>query len=332
MCAFDILDKERSIKTYVDYMLTKTSRMFDYDGLPETIPPYMFEVMLQVYGTILFFEHNGEYYISRCEQGGPPDVYYRPTQAVVANVALNLSDTFRIVNNLPPFEKVLWEKMPPGVIVRNDSMSIGMIPMYSRYATQQAENDVSIRSAQINSREQTVICAASGPEIESANQYIKDLIAGRLSSIQKKAFVEGITIMNANQGNTNVITQLLDLQQYLKASWYNEIGLNSNFNMKSQYMSTDEVNSSSDMMLPLVDDMLECRKAAIDAINSEFNLNISIKKASAWAIKQAESKIPLVESGIDTPDILDDEIEIEKGESEEDKVIDREEGEDTGNL
>lgn len=289
-CTCNILDKDLSAFNYIQYMFDRTNRMFKYTGLPDTIPEYLLEYMLQIYGSVAILDHNGDLYAFRCRFGGPPDPYYRPTQAVVANPALNLSSTYRIVNNLPPFDKTTWESYPACVRFLNDSQIQGLLPLFSRYATQMSENDVSIRSAQINLRQQTVIAADTGPEIQSAEAYIKGLEDGRLSSIQKRPFVEGVKVMNVT-GQSNAVIQLIELQQYLKASWYNEIGLNSNFNMKRQYMSADEVNSSADIMLPLIDNMLFSREQAVEAINKEFGTNITVEKDSAWEMKEIQSEL-----------------------------------------
>lgn len=290
-CTCDILDKTSAIFNYVQYMFDRTNRMFRYKGLPDTIPEYILEYMLQIYGSVAVLKHEGELYAFRCNFGGPPDPYYRPTQAVVANPALNIDTMFRVVNNFPPFDKKMWEKYPPCVQFLNDSQIQGLLPLFARYATQMAENDVSIRSAQINLRQQTVIVADTGPEIQSAESYIKNLEDGKLSSIQKRPFADGVKVMNASTSQSNTVIQLIELQQYLKASWYNEIGLNSNFNMKRQYMSADEINSSADIMLPLIDNMFFSRQQAVKAINKEFGTNISVEKDSAWEKKQIQADL-----------------------------------------
>lgn len=290
-CTCDILDKASAIFNYVQYMFDRTNRMFRYKGLPDTIPEYILEYMLQIYGSVAVLKHKGDLYAFRCNFGGPPDPYYRPTQAVIANPALNIDTMFRIVNNLPPFDKTMWEKYQPCVRFLNDSQIQGLLPLFARYATQMAENDVSIRSAQINLRQQTVIVADTGPEIQSAESYIKNLEDGKLSSIQKRPFADGVKVMNASSSQSNTVIQLIELQQYLKASWYNEIGLNSNFNMKRQYMSADEVNSSADIMLPLIDNMFFSRQQAVEAINKVFGTNISVEKDSAWEKKQIQADL-----------------------------------------
>lgn len=325
-CTCDILDKYSSIFNYVQYMLDRTNRMFRYTGLPDTIPEPILEYMLQVYGSVAILEKDGDLYAFRCHFGGPPDPYYRPTQAVVANPALNITDTYRIVNHLPPFDRTTWDAMPPCVRFLNDSQIQGLLPLFARYATQMAENDVSIRSAQINLRQQTVIVADTGPEIESAEAYIASLEAGKLSSIQKRPFADGVKVMNAATGTSNTAMQLIELHQYLKASWYNEIGLNSNFNMKREYMSSDEVNSSADIMLPLIDNMFFSRQQAIEAINKEFGTNISVEKDSAWDKKQIQADLsttlnpetgePIDESSVDGTEVVEEQTTNEDEEDE----------------
>lgn len=290
-CNCDILDKDLGRFQYVQYMFDRTNRMFRYKGLPDTIPEYILEYMLQIYGSVAIVKHNGELYALRCKFGGPPDPYYRPTQAVIANPALDLSGMYKIVNYLPPFNRIAWESYPECVRFMNDSQVMGLLPLFVRYATQMTENDVSIRCAQISLRNQTVISASNGPEIAAANAYLSDLEAGKFSAIGTRPFLDGINVTNVSQGSSNNIMQLIELQQYLKASWYNEIGLNSNFNMKSQYISSDEINSSADIMLPLIDNMFECRKEAVEWINKIFSTSISVEKDSAWEKKQMQSDL-----------------------------------------
>lgn len=179
----------------------------------------------------------------------------------------------------------------------NDSQTMGLLPLFSRYAAQMVENDISIRSAQINLRQQTVIVADNGNEIESAKQYISDLEAGKLAAVSKRPFIDGVKVMNAGNTQSNTVMQLIELQQYLKASWYNEIGLNSNFNMKRQYVSSDEINSTADIMLPLIDNMFEARQNGVENINKLFGLSITVEKDSAWEKKQIQSDMSVTPEG-----------------------------------
>lgn len=285
-CTCDILDKRRSIYNYVMLMFDRTNQMFEYSGLPDTIPEYMLELYLQLNGHVCITEVEGNLYALPGGLGGAPDPYYRPTLYVLANPGLGFSASLSIENYLPPYAK--QDTQGKCVLVKNDTNIRGLFYLFSRYATELAENDVSIRCAQINSRQQTFITAETESQIASANAYLDNIEKGKITAVGGKSFLDGINSTNVSVQGANSIIQLIELQQYLKASWYNEIGLNANFNMKREYLSEEELRSSTDVLLPLIDDMLRCRKDALEVVNSIYGTNISVDKNSAWENKQKE--------------------------------------------
>lgn len=287
-CTCEILDKKRSTFEYILTMFNRTNQMFEYSNLPDTIPADRLELFLQMNGHICFTEVNGELYALAGSPGGAPDPYYRPTFYVVANPGLNISATLRIVNYFPPHGNQDYQGKC--VMMKNDTEARGMLYLYSRYATQMTENDISIRSAQINSRQQTLISATTDKDVAAANLYLKSLEEGKIIAVLNQNFLTqaGLDAKNVSMQASNNIIQLIELQQYLKASWYNEIGLNETFNMKREYMSEEEIHASTDILLPLVDDMFINRKIALDVVNSTYGTNITVKKNSAWANKQKE--------------------------------------------
>lgn len=313
-CTCNILDKSRSTFNYVMLMLDRTNQMFEYEGLPDTIPAYMLELYLQINGHVCVTEYNGKLYALPGGLGGAPDPYYRPTLYVVANPGLGMSASLKILNHLPPF----GEQADQGkcVLIRNDTNVRGLFYLCSRYATQQTENDISIRSAQINARQQTLIVASTDRQIASANEYYKNLEAGKIVAVGDQPFLEGITAANVSEQSSNAIIQLIELQQYLKASWYNEIGLNANFNMKREYLSEEELRASTDVLLPLIDNMLMCREEAISLINSTYGTNISVKKNSAWKNKQDELDTEQAQKEADVEATLADTSEAGTSEQE----------------
>lgn len=308
-----VLDKRASTMQYITYMLDRTNEMFTYEGLPDTIPAYILEQFLQTHGVVAFVDTNTLYeqdrldggtsglYVFYGSLGGKPDVYLRPTMFVLANPALPEGKMLTIGKDCE--------------IMKNDTRAIGLYPMFVRYAQQLAENDISIRSAQINSRQRSVISAQTDREKEGALKYLNQLEAGELGYIAEDAFFQGIEVMGTGVQSSNAIIQLIELQQYLKASWFNEIGLNTNFNMKREYLSEEEIAANTDMLLPLVDDMLRCRQEALERINAMFGTNITVSKNSSWDNKQRES-----EAGIE---VLENDASMEGGESSEDESVSR---------
>lgn len=315
-CTCDILDKNKSIFNYVMMMFDRTNQMFEYKDLPDTIPAEMLETFLQVNGHIGFVEWNDNLYALPGGMGGPPDPYYRPTYYIIANPALGGSRTCKIKNYLPPYERTDWDGYPDCVLMKNDANFRGLFYVFSRYATELTENDISIRSAQINSRQQILISAQTDREIASANEYISNLEKGKLVSVAETPFIEGIKAANISVQGANTIIQLIELQQYLKASWYNEIGLNANFNMKREYLSEEEIRTSTDVLLPLIDDMLRCRKEAVSLVNSTFGTSITVDKNSAWANKQDELDTEQEQKEADVDKTKAETGEVEDGKSD----------------
>ena len=305
-----VLNKDQSIKQYTAYMLDRTNSMFEYHNLPDSIPSYILELYLQIFGSCAFVQVNESnttpiftpstfktptgLYIFYGNIGGERDIYYRPTQFIVANPRLKNSVNCSIVYN----SNYATSFPNPCVIMRNDTNYMGLLPLFTRYAAQLAENDISIRSAQINARAQTGIAVGTDADAESARKYFDDLESGKIGIIGRMSFLEGISIANVGTQSANHIIQLIELQQYLKASWYNELGLNVNFNMKREYMSEEEIAVNTDILLPLVDDMLKCREEAVNLVNEVFGTNISVTKSSAWANKQQEELAALSEQSI----------------------------------
>ena len=290
-CTCDILNKKVSVRKYVWTMLNRTNQMFEYTGLPDTIPKEILELYLQVNGQCCITEVGGELFALPGCLGGPPDPYYRPTLYISAVPGLrdgdhSFSKSMRIVNHLMPFSAVDYSG--ECVLVKNDTLMEGILYMLARYATQLTENDISIRSAQINARAHVNITAETDSEAVSARAYLKALEDGKLEIVIGKAMMDSLKVQNISMNSANVIIQLIELQQYLKASWYNEIGLNANFNMKREYQSEEELQANTDILLPLVDNMLECRQNALDAVNKQYGTSISVDKNSSWENKQKE--------------------------------------------
>lgn len=266
---YDYACKDKCINQHITYMLNRTQSMFRWSGLPETIPERALELYLQTNGNVCFAEYNGKLYVFVGGLGGEPDVYYMPTIYTVANPALRMSENYRIGENC--------------VVIPNDSLYIGLLPMYSRYATGMVETELSIKIATINSRLVELVSAPDDGTKASAEKFFADLAAGKQGVIAENAFLNGIRVQPYGAtGNTNAITNLIELEQYFRASWFNDLGLNANYNMKRESLNSAESQLNNDALLPLVDDMLRCRQIGADKVNAMFGTNISVALASSW--------------------------------------------------
>lgn len=286
----DFSDKQQGVSQYVAYMLNRTQSMFEYTGLPDSLPQRNLELMLQTNGWIAIPipdkvpELKGKLYAfsEGASLGGVRDVYYMPTICNIASPALNWSASLKIGEEC--------------IVIPNDSLYIGLLPMFSRYASMLAENDVTIRLADINARIIDLLSAPDDRTRKSALQYLKDVEDGKLGVIADNAFLEGIKSQPyASSGSTNNITQLIELQQYLKAGWFNDVGLNANYNMKRESINSDEAQLNDDALLPLALDMLRMRKIGLDIVNRLCGYNIGVELNASWKVRQEEQEQTLTE-------------------------------------
>lgn len=265
---YDYRDKKCGVNNYIAYMLNRTQRIFEYEGLPDTIPQKFLELQLQRFGFSCIAKFKDNVYAFRGGLGGEPDPYYFPTICTVSNPALNLSKTFKIDDDC--------------VIIQNDTLMRGLIPLHRRYATAMVENDISFDIATKNSRIAALITAPDDTSKKAAEKFLEDIADGKQGIPAANEFLEGIKVQPLTSTTQRTMTELIEYQQYLRASWYNEIGLNANYNMKRESLTTTESQMNFDALLPLIDDMLYCREQAIEKINKMFNLNISVKLSSSW--------------------------------------------------
>ena len=274
-----VIDKKKSAQSYINYMLIRLQKMFKYDGLPDTIPKEIFETYLMENGSCFVTKEKGKLYAFIGSYGGEPDPYYRPTLYIVANPALKLSKTYN-----------LWED---GVLVRNDSLWLGLRPLMARYATLMTENIVTIRTAEIMLRVIALLTAPDDKTKEAGELYLKKIERGELGVIAENRFFDGIKMQSPPSNNGSYLTQFIELQQYLKASFFNEIGLNANYNMKREAIMEGESNLNKDSLLPLCDEMLSCRKEDVNKINEMFGTNITVDYDSAWKQNAEEIAIQM---------------------------------------
>ena len=288
-----VTDKNKSCASIINYMLARLQKMFKYSNLPSTIPRQYLENYLLVNGSCIIARDkknpsDTSIYAFIGAAGGEPDIYYRPTKYMVANPSLNFSAEYYISDTDPNHER-------DAILVRNDTMWQGLYPMMARYASLIAENLLTIRTADVMLRVLALITAPDDSSRLAADQYLKDIIDGKLASIGENRFLDGIRMQNPPSNNGSYLTQFIELHQYLVGSFYNEVGLNANYNMKREALSESETGLNDDSLLPLCDDMLRCRQEDIASVNSLFGTSIEVSLDSSWLENEIERLISLKE-------------------------------------
>lgn len=272
-------DKEYAVRNAVVQMLNKSTRIFKYENLPETIPQKDLEVLLQIGGFAIFGKDNqGDLYVYRGGLGGEPNPYYLPTTAVVANPALKLSRTYTIDDDC--------------VVMLNDNFYQGLMPLFSKYANLLIEAEISLKYAIINARVPALVQADNDNTYKSAVEFFKKVTEGKeYGVIASREFFDGIQSQDFYK--QAYIKDLIESIQYIKGSWYNEIGLNAAFNMKREAINKAEATMNEDILYPTVDTMLECRRQGLEKVNAMFGTNITVDFDSVWKQNDVQEELEL---------------------------------------
>lgn len=327
-CQYDFdkpLPKGLVFDSYIKYYLARCQSMFTYTGLPDTIPQKWLEHYLLTNGQCVFIKDGDDLIVTTGGMGGLPDRYYIPTQYIVANpyVKPETRKTYTIGDQC--------------VLIRNDTYSQGIIPLLTRYCSQLVENDLTMQTADILSRAMLTITATDTQTKESVEKWLADLRKGKLSAIGELPAMVGNQDRSVNitpfREVSNTITNLIEYHQYLKASLYNELGLNANYNMKRESINSNESQLNDDMLHPLIDDMLARRKEALEEVNAMFGTDISVEFNSAWLTNEVEEDLTLdqmeaaTDSMTESADQTEDQAPAEDNQTEE--FIEEDEPEET---
>lgn len=291
-------NKDNAVKYYIDNTLNKTQSMFIYNGLPETIPQSELEKLLQTNGFAFFTKIENDFFVFGGGLGGQLDMYYRPTKITVANPFLNLSKEYEILND------------KDGVLIKNDFNLCGLLPIIGKYAVLLTDNGITLNTLSVLSRLTMLISAKDSATVESAENFLEKILAGDFGIIAENAFLDGLKLQSNNTLNIK-ITDLIELNQYYKSNLLAEIGLNSNFNMKRERLTENEVLLNNDDLLPFVENMLFERQTAVKRINEKYGLNISVDLKSSWKTEKENNEKTAETVETETPEEKNLNVETE---------------------
>lgn len=290
-------DKEYMFKQNILQMLNKSTRIFKYENLPETIQTKDLETQLQVGGFAIWKKVDDKLYTFTGGLGGPPNPYYLPTIATVANPALNYTKNLKIDEEC--------------VVMLNDHFYQGLMPLHSKYGRLLVEAEISLKYAIINARVPALVQADNDNTYKSAEEFFKKVVEGKeYGVISSKEFFDGIRSHDFYK--QAYIKDLIESIQYIKGSWFNAIGLNAAFNMKREAINEAEATLNEDILYPDIDTMLECRRYALEKVNKMYGTNITVELDSVWEQNRKRDELQIEAEEAEIEEVKTDGVEKEE--------------------
>lgn len=275
-------DRETLIHNQIVNMLNRTTRMIKYNNLPETIPQKDYALLCQVNGFAVIKEVKGDLYAFYAGLGGRPNVYYLPTIATVSNPALEYSANLEIDKDC--------------VVILNDSLYQGLMPLLHKYASLIVDAEISLRYSILNARIPKLLQADNDNAYKSATLFLEKVESGSAYGIIttdafQQDIVKGLEAIDYSTQQT--IKDVIEALQYLKGSMYNDLGLKAAFNMKREAINEAEASLNDNILYPLIDDMLEQQRIGWDKVNAMYGTNVTVEFDSVWDMNRVEDDLHL---------------------------------------
>lgn len=309
---------------YFKWLLDKVMQIFvikdnsesEYDT--KTINFDYLKSNLLLDGDICITDYDKKLYAVTGNLGGEPDEYYIPTVYTVANPILGSKMVYR---------KDWKTNKKNGVLIFNsdiDSLgwsagpSRGLFDLIHQTATLLADNIVSINCQQINSRVHVFFTVEDGDgenKAEAGAETLRKMYSGRPYQVLKEDLFGSIKVNPVSTSATaNSITQLVELQNFIVAHFFQNIGVKANDIMKRERLITAEIEEQNDIVSISLLELVTAWEKGFEEVNEFYGTDIHVslnpvllKEIVEQFVETSDETSAIAEE--DTEDQMEDEVE-----------------------
>lgn len=264
----EVLELPKSLDYWLETLFEKCVRIFEWAGLPKSIPQKEIEqrTILDGYGGMVNDSKVGLIVASGGLSGVTPYCDEFTTFTFAAPTCAG--GAFKLGVN--------------AVLIENTSLRNPLLPMILRYADLLAHAEISLKKALINNRVNNTYAVSDNEIAESVNAYYNKIYTGKDGSILDDALVNSVQNI-ANARSAGVVTECIEARNDILRAFFAEIGVRFAKDKKERLI-TSEVSADNQMLLLNIKDMLRQREKAAKEINRVFGLNVSVKLSEEFEI------------------------------------------------
>ena len=263
------LSTEYAFLRFRKKLVNTAHSIFEWSGLPDTVNENFLTNELIENGIVGMINTPNGLRAVRGNVGGEIDCYFRPQYFIYANPVLG-SGELKIGENCAVIF-LTSEDMTPF------SPTGGLSTLIDSTALLLADNMVSLNVTQKNTRMMLLASADDEQTVNSAERTIMDMYNGRPYKVVNKSMTDSFDVNPLSSVRTaENMKQLIENQQYILAHFYQELGINANFNMKRERLITLEVELNTECLDTLVDDMEKTINDGLEMCNILFGTNIHL--------------------------------------------------------
>ena len=274
---------QHNFDTYFKLLVNKTSQLFTWTGLPDTVDVNFLNSSLLLNGKVCFFKDKDKVYALNGSLGGEPNVYYKPTQWIVANPIIG-SRTLKVKQrdgNDSSIEGLdgIVVNLTPVDEQTNCYTKGGLFGLIYQTAGLLADNISSLNVAQINGRVNFFTTADDEEMARTAELVLREMYEGKPYKVLSQDMVDKINVnpVAASGSSNQAIINLIEAHQYILSQFFSEIGIISNFNMKRERLNTAEVEMNTGSLDINIQSMIGQLQKDIEKVNQLLGTSISIE-------------------------------------------------------
>lgn len=269
---YDVADVPTSYKYWFYKLLGLTLTMFDYEGLPESLPAREIELQLQLTNHCVTFMKKGKIWTTETSLF-EPDEYYQPrrftyAQPVLGSGTKNLSDADVCII----YNNVLKDT------IHGIDVDASLLTFISHYARQLADLSSTINIYTVNSRLTDYPIGKTDSVRQSIQNFFNQLAVGKRSIIADDDIIlNGFATAAAGTKRTaDTLKDYIQCKDVILEQFFRDIGVKFR-HPKAAQMSEEEVESDEQVLLISLDDMLKSRQEGIKRFNETYGLDVSVK-------------------------------------------------------
>ena len=307
-----ICDFRKMYEFYFKWLLSKTCACFYIKNLPETLDEFFIKSTLIVDGDIGITDFDSKIYAVNGAPSGQPDEYYVPTQYTVANPVLGSKIFTRGVDGAVIYNTDL-DRYVPG----------GLFGLIDQTATLLADNIISINCNQINTRVSVAFTAESEAQAIAGEAILKKMYTGAPYQILRSDLIDKINVNPiASSATSQNITELVELNNFIIANYFQSIGVRANNIRKKSHMLQDEIDVQNEYLQISIYEIMASWQKGFDVVNALYDTDIHVELNPALVDTLLDNDEPTFTPGtVDEPKEsepeVEDEPEVEPEESEE---------------
>lgn len=271
---YDVADVANGFNYWFNKLLCYCLGMFEYEGLPDTLPARQIEINLLLTGHCTIFKDDGE--LVTCGTTLYDfDKYYDPTRAVFAQPKLKSKTLY------------LQGESKNAVVIYNSDLQNnvlyfptdgGLLTFISRYARRLADIESTENIYSVNMRLSAFPVGGDDSIIASIKKFFSQLALGRREVIADNAIIQQFRTVDVVKGSTSdKLNDIIQARDKVLEQFFRDIGVKFFADNKRAQMTDEEVESNDQMLIISPDEMLRKRKEGIGKVNSFFSTKISVK-------------------------------------------------------